>query len=154
LFFNNGDASLGSPVILSGMVSAEGIAAADLDGDGALDLAVTSVFNDSIAVFPNDGSGNFDAPHEHPAGRWPQSIQCADLDRDGITDVVVSSGMAATVLTGHGNGTFADARSYAADFGSPQTQGLSLADLDGDGDIDIIVACNQVVAVLKNWLLP
>ncbi len=100
------------------------ITAADLDGDGKPDLAVTSYelfAKGTLSVLLNQGNGTFGAPVAYKAGDAPYSIAAADLDGDGKLDLaVVSRGSASiinanvSVLRNQGNGTFAPPANYVA----------------------------------------
>ena len=64
--------------------------AADLDGDGRLDIAVAMV--DSVSVLLNRPEGFAPAPGSpFPAGPGSYNVSLADLDHDGHTDVLTSS---------------------------------------------------------------
>jgi len=70
-------------------------AAADLNGDGALDLAVS--FCDGVGYLPGDGHGNFGdlvtlagGEDVHPQC-WPATGYSADFDGDGRLDLVVGN---------------------------------------------------------------
>jgi hypothetical protein len=93
-------------------VSADAVslAAADLDGDGAVDLLVADARRDEIAVLRGDARGGF-----RPAGGYrvwlrPFSMAAGDLDGDGAVDVVASDqcGSTLALLRGDGRGGFAD----------------------------------------------
>ena len=63
--------------------------AADLNGDGTLDLAVTGSINDGLTLLANQGSGGF-----VPAGRYDTdysatSAAAADFNGDGRLDLVI-----------------------------------------------------------------
>ena len=71
------------------------LAAGDLDGDGATDLAAVDAHG-AFAVFRGDGRGNFTVEREPPA---PFPARCrgahlaiSDLDGDGLGDLVASFG--------------------------------------------------------------
>lgn len=68
-----------------------GVALADFDGDGFIDVAVAEKFADTITLFRNrDGSL---APETvYPVGAGPTPIATADLDGDGTADLVVANG--------------------------------------------------------------
>ncbi len=63
---------------------------ADLNSDGALDVAVTNFTASSVSVLVNQGDGTFGAAVEHPAGAGPASVAAADLNGDGAPDLVVA----------------------------------------------------------------
>ena len=66
--------------------------AADLDGDGDLDVLSASWGDDKIAWYQNDGSGNF-GPQSiiSTDGSGVRSVYAADLDGDGDIDVISAS---------------------------------------------------------------
>lgn len=117
------------------------VTSGDFDGDGALDLAVTLPQLDAVRVvfggLGGDG-GEFDI--QFP-GTTPDTLYAADLDGDGADDLVIGPSLESSqevdiVLSG-GDGTFADAVSYASDIG-----GVRVAppiDTDGDGVLDLVL---------------
>lgn len=76
-------------------LGASGAVAADLDGDGDLDVAAVTCYNlwerpdaQSLAWFENDGKMNFT---EHPISTTPThliSLEAADMNKDGKPDLV------------------------------------------------------------------
>ncbi|MDX6233922.1 MAG: hypothetical protein QOH68_2999, partial [Nocardioidaceae bacterium] len=131
------------------------VTAGDIDGDGDPDLITRpsydgSNFIDVLRVYPNDGAGNFGAPHDITPGlpKHPSvhSLNAADLDHDGDVDLVAqqtiwrdSLGNVAQggvwVLLNNGTGTFAPPTKYTSSLG-----GGELRDIDGDGHLDLAVA--------------
>ena len=61
--------------------------AADLDGDGDLDVLTRRRFDDKVAWYENDGDQNF-ARTPGRLGQTPSavSVKVADLDKDGDLD--------------------------------------------------------------------
>lgn len=72
-----------------------GSAIMDMDGDGDLDIAVTSWFIDGGVYYSlNNGSGVFSTPYRFDASPYgPIHLQAADLDGDGDKDLVLSSNL-------------------------------------------------------------
>jgi Na+/citrate or Na+/malate symporter len=66
--------------------------AADLDGDGDLDVLSASNYDDKIAWYANDGMGHF-GPQQviTTAAAGARSVYAADLDGDGDLDVLSAS---------------------------------------------------------------
>ena len=70
------------------------VIAADLNGDGWLDLASASKDDDSVSWYPNDGTGHF---HEKivisrgEESKGAYSLVAVDIDEDGDQDLVVAS---------------------------------------------------------------
>ena len=65
-----------------------GIDAADLDGDGLLDL-VTSLWSENeVSVLIGKPGGAFREPVRYPSGEAPFQVAVGDLDGDGRADVV------------------------------------------------------------------
>jgi hypothetical protein len=134
-------AAPGSPVNVGG--SPQDIAAADLNGDGHVDLALPVNQNDWRAVvLLGDGTGGFTPAPQSPlvvGGRGGSaSIAVADLNDDGKRDLAVarSESRVLLILLGDGTGRFGTARTVAAGYGPSS---LVVADLNRDGKLDLAV---------------
>ena len=120
-----------------------GVAAADLDGDGDLDVLSGSVTDSTVAWYENqNGLGTF-GPRlviSNTAGQ-PKTVAAVDLDGDGDLDVVSSSDDPA-LLTWYenvdGTGTFGAPQNLATDLSAPFS--ILPLDIDGDGDQDLLSA--------------
>lgn len=142
------------------------VLAADLDGDGRIDLAGINEYGNSIAVFrnafgaggtfeqlksaseltPDDpGTGNFG-----PTGAYPTGGELADLNHDGKLDVVTADyhGDSVTVLLNDGTGklNLRPAVSYPAQAGGA-TQNIAVGDLDHDGNLDLVATNPEVASI-------
>ena len=90
-----------------------GIDAADIDGDGDLDVLVASSGDDALQVVFGDGTGSFTLGPAVPVPYRPLAVRLLDLDADGDFDAVVTTGendgsdQHALVLAGDGVSQFA-----------------------------------------------
>ena len=66
-------------------------ATADFDGDGDIDVAVSSVGDAKVTVYANDGAGRLTQAAGLAVAPFPQSPAAADLDADGRPDLAVPS---------------------------------------------------------------
>src|SRR5246500_4135828 len=88
-----------------------GIAVADVNGDGKLDIIEA---NGGVTVFLGNGDGTFQAARQFAAGQSASSVVVADFNGDGKLDIAVSDGTTYSVyiLLGKGDGTFQTARQF------------------------------------------
>ena len=83
------DVAMAFPVDAGATGSA--VAAADVDGDGKLDLVVTDGNHDLLSVLLGKGDGTFAAAITYAAGESPRGVLAVDLNKDGLLDVVVGN---------------------------------------------------------------
>lgn len=119
------------------------VAAADLDGDGSVDLIVANNDDDNVSVLLGNGDGTFDLQVAYAVGDNPSSVAVGDFNGDGDADIAVSNfrGDNVSVLLGAGDGGFAPAVNYLTGDGAIW---VAIADLNGDGDLDLAVANSNV----------
>jgi len=69
------------------------VVAADLDGDGHVDLAMPNYGAGTVGLFFGDGHGHFTAAPQSPiaAGPTPFWVTVADVNADGRLDIVVAN---------------------------------------------------------------
>jgi len=141
LLRGNGDGSFEPPVLHTVGFGPAALVAADLDADGALDVATANLGDNSVSVLRGDGAGGF-LPHvDFAAGFGPRSIDAADLDLDGTLDLALTivgaqaGGGLLGVLRGLGGASFGPLEDY-------QAGALGLAviaeDVDDDGWPDLV----------------
>lgn len=126
--------------------------AADLDGDGDLDLLTGSGTGYTIAWFENtDSLGTFGPErvifaYPFDIGAGVARVLAADLDNDGYQDAVASVSPTRIVWFRNTNGTgsFSGEKIIAA---ASDPREIHLTDVDRDGDIDIVAALYQTGSV-------
>jgi hypothetical protein len=115
------------------------LAAADLDGDGHVDLAVTAEGSNELSTLRGHGDGTFEAPVARDVGDRPALPAIADLDGDGHLDLAVPNLFSddVTLLMGTGDGQLLPGGSLPVGAGPTAA---TAADFDGDGDVDLGIA--------------
>lgn len=121
------------------------VAAADIDGDGDLDLAVCSraypgafMKTAPSTILENDGEGNFSenlalAPGFESAGVISDA-QFADLNNDGLPDLVLAVEFGTIQIWVNQDGKLVKGSASP----SGMWNSLGIADFDNDGDLDIL----------------
>ena len=113
------------------------LAAADLDGDGEIDLVSIDEAGDLLTVHLNDGGGASWTPNT-VAVTAPSGLDLADYDRDGDIDIAVSSFGDASlwILINPGSGTGWTPQDLSD--GSYSGGDVAFVDMDRNGGIDVI----------------
>ena len=146
-----------SPVSYTVPTSPTAIAVGDFNGDGKLDMAVTSWDDNStdsfVTVLLGNGDGTFMPGVSYFTGNGgagsiyggaePYSIVVADMNGDGKLDLVTANAgsLTVSVLLGNGDGTFQPAilnRNIGATDGAPYS--MAIGDFNGDGKLDVVLA--------------
>lgn len=86
-----------SPMEVSGRGFWWGIAPADLNGDGKLDLAVGNAVTDEVALLLGDGKGGFVRDSTLKAAQGAGYVVAADLNADGVADLITGNYQAGSV---------------------------------------------------------
>jgi hypothetical protein len=125
----------------------------DFDGDGLLDLAVTSMDPaQPMALYQNQGDGRFDE-RSLDAGVSDQlgGLNCvqADYDNDGLTDIFVPRGawlddpIRPSLLRNAGSFAFVDVTRESGLASPANSNAAQWADYDNDGWLDLFVCCER-----------
>jgi hypothetical protein len=142
ILFGNGDGTFtqasGSPIAAGNNPGT--ITAADINGDGIVDLAVANYTDGTVTILLGTGDGHFTQPSTSPVtvGSAPINIEVADFNSDGIPDLAVVNFRddTVTVLFGVGNGTFTQSTNSPIAVGFYPLY-LATADFNGDGVADM-----------------
>jgi len=128
--------------------------AADLDGDGDIDVLSASSLDDKIAWYENLGGGTFGIQQIITTdASFAAGVFAADVDGDGDEDVVSASrddNKIAWYENIDGAGTFGAQQVIATS--AVGARSVVAADLDNDGDLDIAAASagDDTVAWFEN----
>ncbi|MGB6633846.1 MAG: VCBS repeat-containing protein, partial [Terriglobales bacterium] len=151
-----------------------GLALADLNGDGKLDLVVANECNSSVincnsgnisgvGVLLGNGDGTFQpAISYNTGGTIAFSVAVGDVNGDGKPDLVVTVGCESnscgskdptggvSVLLGNGDGTFQPAVTYSS--GGFDASFVAIGDVNRDGKLDLVVSnyCQSLDTCLTN----
>jgi FG-GAP-like repeat len=149
----NGDGTF-QAATAKGVYTVNGLLVADVNGDGAPDVAAacpTVYSGPKVSVFPNQ-AGVLGYSVSTPGPADPSAIAAGDLDGDGKLDVAVTGGLSGDlleVLLGRGDLTFPRTETLHVGDGAVD---VVLGDFDGDGRLDAAVLSrfDDSVRILPN----
>jgi len=128
--------------LVSGVPGATAIRAADMDGDGDIDVLSSSENDDTLAWYENDGAipagfVRHDIFDQADAALW---LYPGDIDGDGDVDVALASISDSTVRWLENDGNAASFTEHAVFTNAPGARSVFVGDLDNDGDADLVAA--------------
>ena len=118
----------------------ESVDAADMDGDGDVDLVVTSSYTNQLLWFENDGSGGFTGHLIATEAASLTLTQTLDFDGDGDLDVIAKSGWDVNArITLYANDGAQNFSGTTLDDSLADPRAFTATDVDNDGDTDVVV---------------
>lgn len=128
-------------LIADGYNYAYGISAADLTGNGVLDI-ISADTDVGLYWFENDGQGNFTKHIIHErAKEWLERHAVVDINGDGRPEIVSVDNINGSLLYFAFEGDPRDRNNwrvhYIIEGGLPGAYDVAVADFDGDGDLDV-----------------
>jgi hypothetical protein len=120
----------------------QSVVAADLNGDGVLDLVTGNrgfqADLGGVSVLLGVPGGSFQPSHDYTAGNYPDSVAVADLNADGRPDVIAATEQNGVgVLLGNGDGTLQAVKKYKSGVLSVD---VAVGDFNADGRPDVATA--------------
>ncbi|HEY6290096.1 MAG TPA: choice-of-anchor D domain-containing protein [Terriglobia bacterium] len=141
ILLGDGTAHFGTPANYGTILQPVGLALADFDGNGTLDLAVSDATNNEVWILSGNGDGTFSSGTAYgvdPAAGGPAGLVAGDFDnKNGIDLAVVypnSSELSVLLNSGNSANQFPTFVDYPT--GGPATF-LVAGDLNGDGILDL-----------------
>jgi len=126
------------------------IAAAELNGDGHLDLILPGLRSEDLTMLPGNGDGSFGNGLVSPAPGTPRALAVCDLDQDGIPDaaLVHENHDQLSVHLGNGTGLFTEIHRCPTGGNPADLLALDLTD-DLQPDLAVLNRDGQTLQVLR-----
>jgi hypothetical protein len=138
VFLNDGKGGFRSAKTATAGAHPVALAAAEMNGDGKIDLVAANHEMDYVTLLLGNGKGDFTARtlpvHSKP---HPHAIAVGDVDGDGRPDIVVDSWREDRLMVLLGRQQW-QAPGVSAPIGRKPYWNVAVADIDGDGAVDLI----------------
>jgi hypothetical protein len=146
VYLNSGNGQLGLGTNFTVGSQPNDVRAADLNGDGNMDIITANSASSTVSILLGNGDGTFKAAMNFAAGTGANRATVADFNGDGKPDLAVAdnSGGSVSILLGNGNGTFGAATSFST---GASTFDVKSGDFNGDGKLDLVVSNGGVGGV-------
>lgn len=138
VYWNNGDGTFGTPVIIATGESVQKIAWADFNGDDYLDFAVGNSVEHNFSVFINNQNQTFTLQSHYLVNAYVSALETGDLNGDNNPDLIVfasTSPYEMKIYLNDGSGYLLLDASYSMPDFYPSS--LVVEDFDNDGDADV-----------------
>ena len=130
-------------LIMDGFGYAYGLAAADLNGDGHVDITAADADGCALYWFQNDGRGTFTRrwiQRDHPKPRLERHA-VGDINGDGLPDAVIVANLTGDLYWFENGGRPANGELWTLHAitigGMPYAYDVALGDLNGNGMLDV-----------------
>ncbi|HVH70308.1 MAG TPA: VCBS repeat-containing protein, partial [Candidatus Dormibacteraeota bacterium] len=134
-YLGNGDGTFQVARDLPLGTSVGQIVSGDFNGDGFLDLAMSTPNSNTATVLLGNGDGTFGPPKSFPTAGGSLLV-VGDFNGDGRLDLAVAGFNNVSVLLGKGDGTFQPPKTTFFNF---SINAMTSGDFNGDSKLDLIV---------------
>ncbi|MGH9521369.1 MAG: FG-GAP repeat domain-containing protein [Terriglobales bacterium] len=155
VLLNQGNGTFAAAQLVDSKPYMNYLAAADLNGDGHMDLVVSTTGDFGSSThgaaywYAGTGNGSFQAAVAlTPGSNYPSVVAIADMNGDGLPDLIFAgnssagAGESVTVVLGNGNGTFQSGVTSTA-AGNDAATGIAVVDLNSDGKPDVVLGSSS-----------
>lgn len=139
ILLNRGDGTFLPAKATSVPIGSTHLQAADLNGDGRMDLVLCESANRRIRIALGRGDGTFSTAVSYSVSYTPDFVATGDLNNDGKLDVLACSELSDVVIRflGKGDGTLQTPVTYTV---GDSPLGLALGDFNEDGKLDVVTS--------------
>ncbi len=155
-----GSVSFSSKVDFITNYSPSGVAVADFDGDGKMDIAFVNYNSNVLGIFKNNSAASnmtLSSEIDYTTSSSPNWVAVGDIDGDGKPDIVVGNASNRTVSVFLNTSTsttisFAAKVDYNVGNGNTGIYVVAVGDIDGDGKTDIVSSnySDATVSISRN----